>query len=343
MEASKSVRHNIRGEATLVAELTTGASINGYTVVRSLSSGGMGNIYLAHDAAGKQVILKFPHIDIIGDPALYDRYLRELEIGRTLRHRFIQQMLDAGEYEGKPYMVMEYVEGETLRAYLSSHAPLPVEEAVHLLDELCQGVAYCHEQGVFHRDLKPENILITSAQDVTIIDFGIALLRGARRITWAGLSSTVGTPDYMAPEQVQGKRGDARTDIYSLGAIGYELLSGQPPFGGDNPLAVMGQHLYGTIQPLTDLNAAVPPLLDRVMQKALRRLPNERYQTVEEFRQALLHYPAAGLEVKEPTLPRGLLAARPRLRQRLKYTLIMIAILAGIVLVGVLAQLAHSH
>ena len=179
------------------------------------------------------------------------------------------------------------MEGETLRAYLGSHAPLPVDEATHLLDELCQGVAYCHEQGVFHRDLKPENILITPPQDVTIIDFGIALLRGARRITWAGLSSTVGTPDYMAPEQVQGKRGDARTDIYSLGAIGYEMFCGQPPFGGDNPLAVMGQHLYGSIQPLIELNAAVPPLLDRVIQKALRRLPEERYQTVEEFRQAL--------------------------------------------------------
>jgi serine/threonine protein kinase len=326
-----------------VAELTTGSSINGYRVVRSLNSGGMGTIYLACDAADKQVILKFPHIDIIGDPALYDRYLRELEIGRTLRHSFLQHLLDAGEYDGRPYMVMEYVEGETLRAYLTSHAPLPIDEATHLLDELCQGIAYCHEQGVFHRDLKPENILITSARDVTIIDFGIALLRGARRITWAGLSSTVGTPDYMAPEQVQGKRGDARTDIYSLGAIGYEMCCGQPPFGGDNPLAVMGQHLYGTIQPLTELNTAVPPLLDRVIQKALRRLPDERYQTVEEFRQALLHYPEAGLEVREPAPPRGVAAKHPRLRQWLKFTLIMLAILAGIVLLGVLAQVLRGH
>jgi serine/threonine protein kinase len=326
-----------------VAELKMGTSINGYQVIRSLSSGGMGNIYLARDAADKQVILKFPHIDIIGDPALYNRYLRELEIGRALHHPFIQHLLDAGEYDGRPYMVMEYVEGETLRAYMSSHAPLPLDEAVHLMDELCQGVAYCHEKGVFHRDLKPENILITPAKEVTIIDFGIALLRGARRITWAGLSSTVGTPDYMAPEQVQGKRGDARTDIYSLGAIGYEMLSGQPPFGGDNPLAVMGQHLYGTIQPLTELNSAVPPLLDRVVQKALRRLPEERYQTVEEFRQALLHYPEAGLEAPELARPRGWRATHPRLWQWLKFTLIMLAILGGIVLVGVLAQLARGH
>ena len=326
-----------------MAELTTGSSINGYQVIRSLNSGGMGTIYLAHNSSDKQVILKFPHIDIIGDPALYNRYLRELEIGRTLRHPFIQHLLDAGEYDGRPYMVMEYVEGETLRAYLGSHAPLPVDEATHLLDELCQGVAYCHEQGVFHRDLKPENILITPPQDVTIIDFGIALLRGARRITWAGLSSTVGTPDYMAPEQVQGKRGDARTDIYSLGAIGYEMLCGQPPFGGDNPLAVMGQHLYGSIQPLIELNATVPPLLDRVIQKALRRLPEERYQTVEEFRQALLHYPEAGLEVQEPVRPRGWAETHQRQWQSLKYALIILAILGGIVLLGVLAQLVRGH
>ncbi len=327
-----------------MAELKTGTSINGYQVVRSLSSGGMGNIYLARDTAGTQVILKFPHIDIIGDPALYERYRRELEIGHALRHPFIQHLLDAGEYEGRPYMVMEFVEGETLRAYLSSRAPLAVDEAVHLLDELCQGVAYCHEKGVFHRDLKPENILITPAGNVTIIDFGIALLRGARRITWAGLSSTVGTPDYMAPEQVQGKRGDARTDIYSLGAIGYEMLSGQPPFGGDNPLAVMGQHLYGTIQPLPELNRSVPPLLDRVMQKALRRLPEERYQSVEEFRQALLHYPEAGLEAQEVVArPPRWTETHARLWQSLRLTLIILGILAGIVLIGVLAQFAHGH
>ena len=338
-------RTSHEGCTALVAELTMGPSINGYQVVRNLSHGGMGDTYLARDGAGKQVILKFPHIEIIGDPAIYERYLRELEIGRTLRHTFIQHLLDAGEYDGRPYMVLEYVEGETLRAYLGSHSPLPVDEAIHLMDELCQGVSYCHEQGVFHRDLKPENILITPAGDVTIIDFGIALLRGARRITWAGLSSTVGTPDYMAPEQVQGKRGDARTDIYSLGAVGYELLSGQTPFSGDNPLAVMGQHLYGAIQPLTELNPAVSPALDRVMQKALRRLPDERYQTVEDFRQALLQHPEAAMEseVPEPVRPHGWRASHPRLWQRLKFTIVMLALLGGIVVLGVLAQLVHSH
>jgi serine/threonine protein kinase len=325
-----------------MAELTTGTAVGEYTVVRRLSSGGMGTSHLARDATGKLVMLKFPHIAIIGDPALYDRYRRELQIGRALQHPHIQRVLDAGEYEGQPYMVTEYIEGETLRAYLSAHAPLPVVEAVHVLDQLCEAVAYFHQRGVFHRDLKPENILITPAGDVTIVDFGIALLRGARRITWAGLSAAIGTPDYMAPEQIQGKRGDARTDIYALGAIGYELLCGEPPHTGDNPLAVMSQHLYGTIHPLTEVNPAVPPALDAVIQRALRRQPDDRYQTAEEFRQALLRYPEADIAAKSATGRRLLLANHPRLRQILTYALIIAAIMASIVIIGVLAQLAHG-
>jgi eukaryotic-like serine/threonine-protein kinase len=328
--------------AMFVAELTPGTTVGRYTVERDLSTGGMGHVYLAHDAAGIPVVLKFPHLSMIGDPALYDRYQRELEIGRTLRHPRIQHVLDSGEYEGKPYMVTAYVEGEPLRAYLSAHAPLPAAEALHILDELCQGVAYCHDHGVYHRDLKPENVLITPAGDVTIIDFGIALLRGARRITWAGLSTTVGTPDYMAPEQIQGKRGDARTDIYSLGAIGYELLCGQPPYSGDNPLAVMSQHLYGTLRPLSEVNPAVPPTLDAVIQKALRRNPDERYQSVEELRRALLSYPDSSVPDTAPSERRPLLAGHPQLRQALVRTLGIVAIIMCIVLLGVLAQLAHG-
>lgn len=326
-----------------MAELTEGTAVGGYIVVRRLSSGGMGTAYVARDATGKPVILKFPHINMIGDPALYDRYQRELEIGRTLQHPHIQRVLDAGEYEGQPYMVIEYVEGETLRAYLSVHGPLSPPEAIHVLDQLCEAIAYCHERGVFHRDLKPENILITPTGDVTIVDFGIALLRGARRITWAGLGATVGTPDYMAPEQVQGKRGDARTDIYALGAIGYELLCGEPPYTGDNPLAVMSQHLYGTIRPLTAINPAVPAALDAVIQKALARQPDDRYQTAEEFRQALLNYMEVGSTIKAAPKRRLLLAGHPRLQQMLIYALVIGATLVAIVLIGVLAQLAHGR
>jgi serine/threonine-protein kinase len=146
----------------------------------------------------------------------------------------------------------------------------------------------------------------------------------------------------MAPEQIQGKRGDARSDVYALGAIGYELLSGQPPFEGDHPLAVMSGHLSGTIRPLTQLNPAVPKTLDRVLHKALRRQPDERYQTAEAFRQALLHHPEAGLAEEDVPEAGGLLAGRLRLRQWLISLCILLAMLLGIVLVGVLLQLAHG-
>jgi serine/threonine-protein kinase len=325
-----------------VNELSTGTAIGTYTVIRSLNSGGMGNVYLARDTSGNQVVLKFPHLSMMGDPAFYERYQREVQIGRALRHPAIQRVLDAGEFEGQPYFTTEYVTGQSLRTYLGSHAPLPVEEAVAMLDKLCQGVAYCHEQGVVHRDLKPENLVLTPAGEVVIIDFGIAWLRGARRITWAGLSTPMGTPDYMAPEQIQGKRGDARSDLYALGAIGCELLSGQPPYSGDNPLAVMSQHLSGTLRPLTELNPAVPVTLDWVLRKALCRQPNARYQTVEAFRQALLHHPEAEPPMPEAKSPRGLLANRPWLRQWLRTLGILLALLLGLVLVGVLLQLAHG-
>lgn len=326
-----------------MAQLAPGRTVGAYTVERELSYGGMGQAYLAHDADGHQVVLKFPHISIVGDPAIYDRYRRELEIGRTLHHPHIQHVLDSGEHEGHPYMVAEYVEGETLRTYLFTHAPLPISDALNILDQLCQAVQYCHEHGVIHRDLKPENILITGSGEVTIIDFGIALLRGARRITWAGLTTAVGTPDYMAPEQVQGKRGDVRTDIYSLGAIGYELLTQQPPFSGDNPLAVMGQHLYGTIRPVDEVNPTVPAGLAQVIERALRRDPDERYQTVEEFRQALLHYDAERPPApSHPLARRPLLDDHPLVRRTLSYVLVIGAILAAIILIGVLAQLAHG-
>jgi len=328
----KGARHMV------LAELPTGSTIGQYTLERNIGAGGMGAVYAARDAAGKQVIVKFPHISVIGDPALYQRYQRELEIGRTLHHPRLQRTLDAGDYQGHPYMVTEYIEGESLRAYLDTHAPLSVATTLRLLDELCQGVAYCHEHKVFHRDLKPENIIIDPRGDVFIIDFGIALLQGARRITWAGLTTTVGTPDYMAPEQIEGKRGDARTDIYALGAMGYEMLCGDPPFTGDNPLAVMNQHLNGSIVPLPERNAAVPATLDAVIEKALRREPEDRYQTVDEFRAALLSYITAGAAIEPARTRARLFRRRPWLRQALVILIILLAIVA----IGVAAQVVHT-
>ncbi|HKD74084.1 MAG TPA: serine/threonine-protein kinase, partial [Ktedonobacterales bacterium] len=149
-------------------DLAVGTTIEDYRIEQLLGTGGMGSLYRARDSQGHPVVLKFPHASLIGDPTLFERYQRELAIGRILRHPRVQHVLATGEHDGNTFMVTEYVEGESLRAYLDAHGPLSISASLHLLDELCQGVAYCHEQGVFHRDLKPENIVITSEGDPVI-------------------------------------------------------------------------------------------------------------------------------------------------------------------------------
>ncbi len=320
-------------------ELATGKLVGEYTVEKSLVSGGMATVFLADAPDGTRVVLKFPHISMLGDPAIFERYQREMEIGRRLNHPYIQQVLATGEYEGYPFMVTRYTEGETLRAYLSRREVLPLEETLVLLDKLCQGVAYCHSQGVFHRDLKPENIIMTAQGDPVIIDFGIAMLQGARRITWSGLSPSIGTPDYMAPEQIQGKRGDVRTDVYALGAMGYEMLTGNPPFSGDNPLAIMGQHMYSEVVPPHTLHPEIPATLSAIIVKSLERNPDQRYQTVNEFRDDFLHYVDSKTTIAQHQTRKG---ASHRIKQVIIYTVVIGAIIAGIIALGIFAQFAHS-
>ena len=149
---------------------------------------------------------------------------------------------------------------------------------------------YLHNHGVYHRDLKPENVLLDAAGRVHIIDFGIALLEGARRVTWRNLSDVLGTPDYISPEQIQGKRGDARSDLYSLGVMFYEMMTATTPFSGDNPTAVMNQHLTTTPAPPRKLNPAIHPNIEAIILKTIRKNPKERYQTAEEFLEDLKNY-----------------------------------------------------
>jgi serine/threonine protein kinase len=311
-----------------MSEIQPGTNIQGYIVQRRLGTGGMGNLYIAHDSEEKTVTLKFPHISMIGDSALFERYQRELAIGKLLRHPRVQHVQATGDYEGNPFMVTDYIEGVSLREYFDKNAPLSVTEAIHILDGLCQGVSYCHEQGVFHRDLKPENIVMNPEGDPVIIDFGIALLRGARRITWNGVGGSVGTPDYMAPEQIEGKRGDARTDIYALGAMGYEMLTGQPPFTGDNPLSVMNQHLHGEIKSLRESAPDIPESFESVILKSLQRNPDDRYQIVEEFRQAILNH--ATIRVRRTSSATKLMLS-PLVRQILGYAIVILSVLIVII------------
>jgi serine/threonine protein kinase len=267
-----------------------GARLDAFEIKDVIGHGAFSEVYLAEDPQGRKVVLKLPHDAIIGDTATFDRFRRELEIAKRLDHPGIQHSYDLGAHRSRPYLVMEYVEGETLRDLLDREKKLPTARAIDLTEQLAEAMAYAHAQGVFHRDLKPENLLITPEGRLVVTDFGIALLEGARRLTWRWLTSAVGTPDYMAPEQIQGKRGDARTDIYAIGIMLFEMLTGRVPWEGDNPLAVMQQHLSAPLPDLHALNPTVLAPLEAIVRKCLRKDPDERYQDAGELLHDLRHW-----------------------------------------------------
>ncbi|MGZ6265944.1 MAG: serine/threonine-protein kinase [Candidatus Limnocylindrales bacterium] len=232
-------------------EIQPGAKLDQFTIVKAIGHGAYSDVYLAEDPGGRRVVLKCPHESIMGDVATFDRFRRELEISRRLSHPGIQRPIEFTSDRSRPYMVMEYVDGETLRAVLSREKRLSVDKAVDYGCQLAAAMAYAHSQGVIHRDLKPENVLVTPDGRLVVTDFGVALMAGARRLTWRWFSTALGTPDYMSPEQIQGKRGDARTDVYAIGVIIFEMLAGRVPWEGDNALSVMSQAINSPAPPYT--------------------------------------------------------------------------------------------
>ena len=271
-------------------ELETGAKLDQFTIVKAIGHGAFSDVFLAEDPSGRRVVLKCPHESIMGDVATFDRFRRELEISRHLQHPGIQRPIEFTSDRSRPYMIMEYIDGETLRAMLSREKKLSVEQAVDFGRQLASAMAYAHSQGVVHRDLKPENVLVTSDGKLVVTDFGVAFMAGARRLTWRWFSTALGTPDYMSPEQIQGKRGDARTDVYAIGVMLYEMLAGRVPWEGDNALSVMSQHINAPVPPLHELNSAVPPPIDGIVRKCLRKNPDERYEDASSLRSDLDHW-----------------------------------------------------
>jgi serine/threonine-protein kinase len=270
--------------------LDKGAVVCGYEIMEPIGSGGLSQNYKARSPDGTFVTLKFPSTELVGDPATYERFLRELKIGQKLSHPAIPRALSINENKTGPCLALEYIEGKSLRKLLLEDAPLSLEQSLDFISQLAEAVSYLHSHGVYHRDLKPENIIVDSHSKIHIVDFGIALLQGARRVTWQNLSDALGTPDYMAPEQIQGKRGDARTDLYALGILLYEMLTGAVPFHGDNALAVMHQHLTATPPLPRQSNPEIPPNLEAIIMKAVRKNPKERYQSAGAFLADIKNY-----------------------------------------------------
>jgi serine/threonine-protein kinase len=237
---------------------------------------------------GRPVAIKVPLPGLEGDPAAYARFEREEAIGRTLDHPSILKILPIEDSEkSRPYLVMELLDGQTLERLMQQIRPMPEADALPIVSQICDGLQYLHSQGVVHRDLKPQNIMLCSDGSLRIMDFGIAKAAATRRITFGGFSPTMGTPDYMAPEQVKGQRGDERTDIYSLGAILYEMLTGHVPFEGQNAYMIMNARLVGDPVAPRVLNPAIQLEVEEIVLRAMARDPAERYQSAADMKAAV--------------------------------------------------------
>jgi serine/threonine-protein kinase len=251
-----------------------------------MNRSGMATIFRAFDLnTGQTVAIKIPLMHFESDPGFFDRFEREELIGRTLSHPGILHVISV-ENKSRPFMVMEYLDGQTLRQRLSSGRMDPAE-AVRIAIETCEALEYMHSYKVVHRDLKPENIMLCSDGTIRIMDFGIAKVAGLRRLTFSGFSPSMGTPDYMAPEQVKGKRGDARTDIYSLGAMLYEMTTGTAPFEGANPYLIMNARLTGDPEAPRKRNPDISPQLEEIILHAMERDPKDRYPRAADMKAEL--------------------------------------------------------
>ena len=220
--------------------LHPGDLLDHYRIENLVARSGMASIYQATDMrTDRPVAIKIPHPEMEADPVLFERFQREAEIGQMLDHPGVMKVF-ADKNRSHIYMVMEWVEGRLLRYILHEAEEIAAgARRSHSRSRFCDALDYIHRNGVVHRDLKPENIMVDGEDHIKLIDFGIAGKAGARRLTFAKLSQVMGTPDYISPEQVKGKRGDGRSDIYALGVMLYEMLTGKTPFSGNNPFAIM--------------------------------------------------------------------------------------------------------
>lgn len=282
----------------------TNKKLGKYRVQKEIGRGGMGTVYKAWDSSRKgHVALKVLPSYFIHDGLFVERFRRESQAAASLHHPHIVQLYEAGEREGTLFMAMQYVDGGTLKELLQREAPLDPEKCLPIVEHVAAALDYAHEEGFVHRDVKPTNILLTKEGQAILTDFGIAKAAAGTSLTRTGFG--MGTPEYMSPEQSQGKDVDRRSDVYSLGIILYEMLTGQVPFSAETPLVVLHHQVYEPPQPPRKIKPALSRRVEQVVLTALAKKPGERYATAGGLADALRR---VALEAEGETPTRVVLA-----------------------------------
>jgi serine/threonine-protein kinase len=304
-----------------------GEMLDQYRLTDLLARSGMATIFKAHDTfSGATVALKVPHVQLEADVVFSQRFEREEKIGQQLDHPHIVRMLKPRE-KSRMYMAMEYVEGRSLRALMRGQ-PLPRAQALELARQVGEALVYLEAQGVVHRDLKPENVLLTADGQVKILDFGIAMSTASRRLTWGALSNAIGTPDYMAPEQIRGRRGDARTDVYALGMLLYEMLTGKLPFDSPDARSLLRAKAAEEPRSPSYYVKDFDPGLEAIILKAIERDPRHRYEGAAELLRDLAD-PGA-VPARDPELLALRQRAGSRARRRVVAGVAVVVLLLGL-------------
>jgi serine/threonine protein kinase/Tfp pilus assembly protein PilF len=284
-------------------ELTTGSTFAGrYQIIEELGRGGMGRVYKAVDTEiNEKIALKLIKPEIAADKKTIERFRNELKFARKIRHKNVCQMYDLSKEEGNYYITMEFVPGDDLKSLIRRMGRLSPGQAITITKQVCEGLTEAHKLGVVHRDLKPQNIMIDQDGNARIMDFGIARSLEGKGITGAGVM--IGTPDYMSPEQIEGKETDQRSDIYSLGVILYEMVTGQAPFEGDTPFTIGVKHKSEAPKDPKELNPQIPDDLSRIILNCLEKDKDNRYQSAGELQSELTTLDQ-GMPTTEKVIPK---------------------------------------
>ncbi len=258
-----------------------------YLIIRSIGEGGMANVYLAHDTIlDRDVAIKILRGDLANDEKFVRRFQREALSASSLSHPNIVEMYDVGEDNGTYYIVMEYVEGKTIKQLIKKRGGLTLSESIDIMLQLTDGISHAHEMGIIHRDLKPQNILMKDDGSIKITDFGIAMALNSTQLTQT--NSVMGSVHYLPPEQASGKGSTFRSDVYSMGILFYELLTGHLPFKGENAVEIALKHMKDEIPSVREANPSIPQSVENIILKATAKNPKNRYADAKEMRDDLL-------------------------------------------------------